>query len=87
MTWRDPHNTDFIRKNIDLFDCLNNYFAISDEVKMRQDLNKKDIDLTCFYEIKTLRDNARETNGLNYNDFVKLTPQQERDFLAKLAHG
>jgi hypothetical protein len=87
MTWRDPNNTDFVRKNIELYDCVNSYFRISDEVKMRQDLNRSDINLVCFHEIKTLRDHARQTHGLNYNDLVKLTPQQEREFLAKIAQN
>jgi len=84
MTFRDPNNTDFIRKTIDFYDCISKYYKMSDDAKLVNDLKKPDINLVCFFELKELRDHARNTHGLNYNDFVKLSPQDEKAFLNKL---
>ncbi len=84
MTFRDPNNTDFFRKTIDFYDCVANYYKLSDDVKLKADFNKPDIKLVCFFELKELRDHARSTHGLNYNDFVKLNPVDEAKYLDKL---
>lgn len=86
MTFRDPNNTEFNRKIVDFNDCLTKYYKISDEKKLKEDLKRPDIDLVCFFELKELRDHARNTKGLNYNDFVKISPPQEKEFLNKLAN-
>jgi len=84
MTYRDPHNTDFMRKVIDYYDCMKKYFVISDQIKLQNDLNRKDIDLVCYYDLNLIIKHSRDTHGFNYNDFVKLTPPQENAFLKKL---
>ncbi len=84
MTYRDPHNTDFMRKVIDYYDCMKKYFTISDSVKLQNDVKRSDIDLVCYYDLNLVIKHSRDTHGLNYNDFVKLTPPQEREFLKKL---
>ncbi len=84
MTYRDPNNTDFMRKVIDYYDCMKKYFVISDSIKLQNDINRKDIDLVCYYDLNLVIKHSRDTHGLNYNDFVKLTPPQEREFLSKL---
>lgn len=86
MTNRDPHNTEFYRKTIEFYDCLSSYFSLSDQTKLRNDLARPDIDLVCFHELHQLREHARTTKGLNYNDFIKMEPQNERELLNKLGH-
>jgi len=84
MSYRDPHNTELVKKTIDYFDCMEKYFKISNPLKLQDDLKRKDIDLVCFYDLNLIVKQSRDTHGFNYNDFVKLTPQQEREFLRKL---
>ena len=85
MTWKDPNNPDFIRKLVDYYDCVKDYFKISNEEKLRMDLKKPDIDLVCFYELKVLRDHVRDSK-LNYTDLIKVTPPEERAYLEKFHH-
>jgi hypothetical protein len=84
MTFRDPNNTDFFRKTIDFYDCVSNYYKISDNAKLNADLSKPDINLVCFFELKEVRDHVRATHGLNYTDFVKLNPVDEKAYNNKL---
>ena len=84
MTFRDPNNTDFSRKVIEFNDCLSKYYKMSDVNKLRTDINRKDIDLVCFFELKEIREHARSTHGLNYNDFVKINPMDEKKLMQKL---
>ena len=84
MTNRDPNTTDFYRKVNEFQDCLENYWKISNEDKLEQDAKRSDIDLVCFHEHQQLREHARNTNGMNYNDFVKMHPVEERKFMDKL---
>lgn len=86
MTYRDPNNTEFVRKTIEFYDCVANYYKISDVEKLKNDSKKQDIDLVCFFELKQLRDHARNTHGLNFNDFVKLNPLDDKAFNSKLQH-
>ena len=81
MTNRDPNVPDFIRKVNDFYDCLADYYKISDIQKLSEDKKKQDIDLVCFYELSVIRQHVRETGGLNYNDFIKLNPKDEQKFL------
>ena len=57
MTYRDPNNTDFMRKVIDHYDCMKKYFLISDEQKLLKDLTKPDIDLVCYYDLNLIETN------------------------------
>jgi len=81
MTNRDPNVPDFIRKVNDFYDCIADYYKISDLQKLTQDKKKQDIDLVCFYELSEIRKHVRTTGGLNYNDFIKLNPKDEQKFL------
>ncbi len=81
MTNRDPNVPDFIRKVNDFYDCIADYYKISDLQKLSQDKKKQDIDLVCFYELSEIRKHMRTTAGLNYNDFIKLSPHDEQKFL------
>ena len=84
MSYRDPHNTELVKKVIDYYDCMTKYFSISNPVKLQNDLNRKDIDLVCYYDMNLIIKHSRDSQGFNYNDFVKLTPQQDREFQRKL---
>lgn len=84
MTNRDPNTTEFERKFIEYYDCLANYFSLSNEKKLKEDLNRQDIDLVCFYELKVLKDHFRTSRGLNYNDFNLLNPSEEKEFKTRL---
>lgn len=86
MTNRDPNNTEFERKFIEYYDCLANYFSLSNEKKLKEDLNRPDIELVCFYELKVLKDHFRNTHGLNFNDFNKLTAAEENEFRRRLGY-
>lgn len=83
MTNRDPNVPDYMRKVNDYFDCVANYFKISDIDKLKKDISKPDINLVCFYELNEIRKHARET-GLTYIDFVKVPYVEERKFLAEI---
>ena len=84
MSYRDPFNTELVKKTIDYYDCMKKYFTISSPLKLQNDLKRQDIDLVCYYDLNLIVKQSRDTNGFNYNDFVKLTPQQEREFLRKM---
>lgn len=84
MTNRDPHNPEFIRKVVEYYDCMTDYFKISDSSKLKNDLTRPDIDLVCYYELHDLKKHSRETNGLAFNDFVKLHPKEEKLLQDKL---
>lgn len=86
MTSRDPNNPDFFRKVQDFYDCIQNYWKLSDVNKLQEDVNRPDINLVCYYELHQIREHVRQTNGLNYNDFVKLSPSEEKAFSERLGH-
>ena len=80
MTNRDPNVPDFIGKLNDYYDCLKDYFKMSDINKLRNDQTRPDIELVCYYDKKQLIDLSRQY-GLNYNDFIKMNPRDEKEFL------
>lgn len=87
MTNRDPHNSEFVRKNVEFFDCLSNYYKISTKDKLQNDLKKPDINLVCYYELHELRKHSRQYGGLQYNDFVKFENLvEEQKFLDKFGY-
>lgn len=86
MTNRDIHNPEFIRKVVDYYDCISNYFKISDINKLKTDILKPDIDLVCNYELHELKKHSRLTNGLSFIDFVKLHPKEEKLLQEKFKH-
>jgi hypothetical protein len=73
MTNRDPHNTEFVRKNIEFYDCVARYFTLSSESKLKEDLKRTDTDLVCFYELAELRNHIRSQGGIRFNDFYKFS--------------
>ena len=84
MTNRDPNVPDFIRKTNDFYDCYKNYFKISNEEKLRNDLLKKDINLVCAYERLELVKHTRKNKGIHFNDLIKLPNLRvENEFLKK----
>ena len=83
MTNRDPNVPDFISKINDYYDCLNDYFLLKNDEQLKIDLTKPDIDLVCNYDLKQVKDHIR-AYGLNYNDFFKLSPIDERKYLKNI---
>jgi hypothetical protein len=73
MTSRDPYNTEFVRKNIEFYDCVARYFTLSSENKLKDDLKRTDTDLVCFYELAELRRHVRGQQGIRFNDFHKFS--------------
>jgi hypothetical protein len=73
MTSRDPHNTEFIRKNIEFYDCVRRYFRLGDDEKLKEDLKRPDTDLVCFYELAEIRNHIRSQGGVRFNDFYKFS--------------
>lgn len=71
MTNRDPHNTEFVRKNIEFYDCVARYFSLSSENKLKEDIKRQDSNLVCFYELAEIRNHIREQDGIRFNDFHK----------------
>jgi hypothetical protein len=87
MTNREPNTTEFTRLVTEYYSCLEKYWKISTPEKLRNDLNRTDTDLVCFYELNSLRKHVSGTQGLHYNDFVKLEPQDEKSFTSQLSKG
>ncbi len=91
MTNRDPYRPDFVNKVQELYNCLANYFSlVNDDKRLPADLNKKDIDLVCYYEINQIQKHMRKNSwGLHYNDFIKLNPKDENELINLLtqSHG
>jgi hypothetical protein len=83
MTNRDPFNTDFNRKLIDLYDTVTKYAAISSEAKLKSDKEKPDIDLVLAFHKKELLDHMR-LSKLAYSDFVKVPYEDEQVLLEKM---
>ena len=85
MTNRDPNVTEFNRKFNEYHKCLANYYVLSNESKLKADLEKPDIELTCKYELEHLKRHVRKYNGTNHNDFVKYPNlHQDQAFLNNL---
>lgn len=84
MTSRDPHNTEFVRKNIEFYDCVARYFTLSPENKLKEDIKRKDVNLVCFYELAELRNHIRSQGGIRFNDFYKFNGLiEENEFKEK----
>ena len=83
MTNRDPFNTEYNRKFIDLFDRVVKYNKISNQQKLESDKNKPDIDLVIAHEKKVLLDHIRHSK-LAYSDFIKVPYEDEQIILQKM---
>jgi hypothetical protein len=83
MTNRDPFNTDFNRKLIDLYDTVSKYVSISSEAKLTSDKSKQDIDLVLAFHKKEVLDHMR-TSKLAYCDFIKVPYEDEQIIIAKM---
>jgi hypothetical protein len=83
MTNRDPFNTDFNRKLIDLYDTVSKYVGISNEAKLKSDKEKKDIDLVLAFHKKEVLDHIRDSK-LAYSDFIKVPYDDEQAILGKM---
>ena len=83
MTNRDPFNTEFNRKFIDLCDRITKYVTISNLEKLESDKNKPDIDLVIAHEKKVVLDHIRNTK-LAYSDFIKVPYEEEQNILRRI---
>jgi hypothetical protein len=83
MTNRDPFNTEFNRKLIDLYDTVSKYVGISNESKLKSDKQKQDIDLVLAFHKKEVLDHMRLTK-LAYSDFVKVPYEDEQRIIEKM---
>ncbi len=85
MTNRDPNQTEFVRLFGDYYNCMANYFKISDSDKLKKDLDKPDIDLVCNHELYQIKKHLRSNGwGLHQNDFLKMMPREENDLVSRL---
>ena len=83
MTNRDPFNTEFDRKLIDLYDTVSKYVSISNESKLNLDKSKPDIDLVLAFHKKEVLDHMRKTK-LAYSDFIKVPYDDELKIIEKM---
>jgi hypothetical protein len=83
MTNRDPFNTDFNRKLIDLYDTVSKYVSISNESKLKTDKDKPDIELVLAFHKKELLDHMRLTK-IAYSDFIKVPYEDEQRIIEKM---
>lgn len=84
MTSRDPYNTEFIRKNIEFYDCIVRYFSLSSENKLKEDVSRKDANLVCYYELAELKNHIRNQEGIRFNDIHKFKSLiEENEFKQK----
>ena len=68
MTDRDPNTSEYYGKSYEYISCFANYFLLSDESKLKEDLDKKMYSI-CKYELNILRSHKNEYKGTNPNHF------------------
>ena len=54
---------------------------------MEADINRKDIDLVCNFELSEIKKHIRNNKGVHYNDFVKFKTIKDDENYVKLMNS